>query len=401
MAREINLVPTSKFEAIKAIRLRNFLLFLSIAVAGGAIAVVFVLGTILGGQGLILEGKDNMLNLYSKKINSYTELTDFLTIKDQLGKLRTLADNKKIFSRTFNLLPIFIPTNGDDVNFSKVNIDLVNQDEENPTDNVRIYVEAQANANKEPYIDYNVLDAFKKAMDYYRYDFGTYVNELGDTIPSYCIIEKDDNGAFLHEEGKFYAYWTAKADGCDPRHPVDLLSEEDEDEESVATEDGEEAEMEYNYTSYNGLDVVRIWRTPQFDEWYNDEYMSLDGSISGIPHFESSCISYIDGALDERTNKVYFNAVNEDCRLIPDGAEGFRIEESSNGRGEDNELILSFKGQIFVTPEYYRLQNTHMMAVAPSGRFNVTDSYMQIQSLFVPPAEACDFDDLECRNGGK
>ncbi len=401
MAREINLVPSSKFETIKAIRIRNFLLFLCIAVAGGAIAVVFVLGTILGGQNLILGGKDDMLKLYSQKINSYTELTDFLTIKDQLGKLRTLADNKNLISRTFNLLPVFIPANGDEVTFSNIDISI-------ESDAAMLSIQAQADAKTEPYIDYNVLDAFKKAMDYYRYDYGTYVNELGDTIPSYCIIESDENGTLFNDGGKFYAYWTAKIDGCDPRHPVDLLNEDEEDENlddglaelEIDIDSDEEKEMSYVYTSYDGMDVVKIWRTPQFADWYNDEYMSLDGTITGIPHFESSCISY-HGELDEITGDPYFTQENESCQLVVDGVDGFVIENSSNGRDQDKDLILTFKGIIKVSSEYYKMQKTHMMAIAPSGRYNVTDSYTQIQSLFVPPANACDLDDEECRNGGK
>lgn len=396
MAREINLVPTSKFETIKAIRLRNFLLFLCIAVAGGAIAVVFVLGTILGGQGLALSGKDNMLKLYSEKINSYSELTDFLTIKDQLGKLSTLADNKTLLSRTFGLLPVFIPANGDEVSFSKISLDF-NSD----TDAVAISIEAQADALNEPYIDYNVLDAFKKAMDFYRYDYGTFVNELGDKIPAYCIIENDMDGSLLNENGKLYAYWTAKVDGCDPRHPVDLLADEEADQEELGEEfDDEEKEMGYDYTLFGDQEVVKIWRTPQFDEWYEKELMSLDGTIDGVPHFESECISY-HGEYDEVSDAVYFSSENNECKLIANGVEGFTITDSSNGRNKDDELILSFKGVINIEKDFYKMRNTHMMAIAPSKRYNVTDSYTQIQSIFVAPANPCDIDDEECRNGGK
>lgn len=399
MAREINLVPSSKFETIKAIRLRNFIFFLCIAVAGGAIAVVFVLGTIVGGQSIALSGKDNMLKAYSEKINSYTELTDFLTIKDQLGKIQNLSDNKKLLSRVFNLLPVFIPTNGDKVSFSRV--ELLMEDSS-------LTVQAQADAMTEPYIDYNVLDAFKKAMDYYRYDYGTYVNELGDAIPSYCIIENDPvTGNFFSEDGKYYAYWTAKVDGCDPRHPVNLLEDDEEEsdaedviEDENVDEDEEEKEMAYSFELYSGVEVVKIWRTPLFDEWYANEYMSLDGSISGVPHFESSCYSY-DGTFDEGTEMVYFTEINDSCLLIEDGVGGFVIETSGNARNQDEELVLTFDGTIKVSAEYFKMQNTHMMAIGVNRRYNVTDSFVQVQSMFVLPAVECDEDDIECKNGGK
>ena len=43
-----------------------------------------------------------------------------------------------------------------------------------------------------------------------------------------------------------------------------------------------------------------------------------------------------------------------------------------------------------------------MLATAPSGLYNVTDSYMQIQNIFGAPASNCDEDDTLCnnKNGG-
>lgn len=403
MAREINLVPSIKFETIKAIKIRNFILFLCIAVSIGCCVFVFILGTILGGQSLILDGKDKMLDLYSKKITSYDELTDFLTIKDQLGKLKVLADNRNVMSRTFNLLPVLVPTNGDAVNFSKATLSV--------EDSISLSVEGQANALTEPFIDYNVLDALKKSMDYMRYDYGRYVNELDQEIPAYCIIETDqDDGSYFRDGDNYYAYWTVKVDGCDPRHPVDLL-EEDEEEENDESEDDEESddktstdeygesEMRYTFEAYNGQEVVKIWRTPQFEEWYADEKMDFSGKISGIPHFESECISY-EGVEDSYGNP-YFRQINDECYLVKDGVEGFRIEQSSNGRNQDQDLVLSFRASILIDPEYFKMQNYHMVALGPSGRFNVTDSYMQVQSLFVAPVIECDTNDTACNGGGK
>ena len=161
-----------------------------------------------------------------------------------------------------------------------------------------------------------------------------------------------------------------------------------------------EEEMQYDLTSYDGVEVVKIWRTPLFKDWYDEEYIDLGGTISGIPHFESACITY-SGVIDEITNEPFFTSSNDSCELVVDGINGFRIDESGNARNQDEDLILSFKGAISIDPAYYNMQNTHMMAVAPNGRFNVTDSYMQVQSMFVPPAEACEINDLECRSESK
>ena len=40
-----------------------------------------------------------------------------------------------------------------------------------------------------------------------------------------------------------------------------------------------------------------------------------------------------------------------------------------------------------------------MLAVAPSGRYNVTDSYIQVQDIFGAPATDCSSSDTLCNNG--
>ena len=43
-------------------------------------------------------------------------------------------------------------------------------------------------------------------------------------------------------------------------------------------------------------------------------------------------------------------------------------------------------------------ENTHMRAIAPAGRHNVTDSYAQVQNMFSERARACSADDATCEN---
>ena len=57
MAREINLVPDIKGEMIKALKLRNFIFFISIVVAGASVAVVLVFAMIAGGQQVAVNSK--------------------------------------------------------------------------------------------------------------------------------------------------------------------------------------------------------------------------------------------------------------------------------------------------------------------------------------------------------
>lgn len=375
MAREINLVPDIKSEMIKTLKLRNFIFFLCIVVAAASIGVTAIVGLIMGGQQLALDSKKSTLESLSTKLNSYSDLDDFLTIKDQLGNINTLANNKKVLSRTFNILSALIPTGADTITVSELNVSLSG---DQPT----FSFDAQANAGKEPFIDYNVLDSFKKSMQYMRYDYGNYVDKNGAIIPAYCMIESGQDGATFTDSSRgIYAFWTINAEGCNP---------------STNTKTGD-----YNTEDYNGEQVVRIWRTPQYNDWYKQTevagqpYMSLDGQISGVEHFESSCITYTGNASQNSANPKWIES-NESCLLVPGGIDGIAVSDSSNGRGAGDELVLRFSAVISLAPEVYNFTNSHVLAIAPSGRHNVTDSYVQIQAMFGERARDCAEGDTAC-----
>lgn len=380
MSKEINLVPDIKDEMIKTLKMRNFIFFLCIVVAAASVGITLVFGLIAGGQKLAIDGKNETINQLSAKLNSYSDLGDFLTIKDQLGNISTLTSNKKVFSRTFDILLALNPAGVDTITISELSVNMADEQ-------TTFTFDAQANANKEPFIDYNVLDAFKKSMKYTRYDYGKYVTREGDTIPAYCIVDADNNGSFFNDETRgYYAYWTIDAEGCN-----------------------ESKSENYNTEEYEGQKVVRIWRTPQFSEWYKETpvegqpSMTLDGSISGVAHFESSCITYTGNDSESSANPKW-TSTNDTCLLVPDGDDGIVISESSNGRNNDKELVLRFSATINLNPEIYKFSNTHVMAIAPSGRRNVTDSYVQVQAMFGERAADCAEDDVDCKsntaNGG-
>lgn len=414
MAREINLVPDVKGEMIKALKLRNFIFFLCIVVASASVAVSIIFAGIAGGQQAIVDGKKNTIDTLSKKINSYSDLSDFLTIKDQLGNLSSISDNKKLLSRVFNVLPALLPTGANTITISELNINL-------STDKPTISFDAQANSGEPPYIDYAVLESFKKSMDFLRYDYGDYVDKEGSVIPAYCIVESGTDGATFYDQDKssYYAFWLITGDGCNPAYKTEEETEENEEakenEKTEKTEDNnsdkkvstsEFAKRSEGYTTeeYNGQTVVRIWRTPQFNDWYkatkteDKPYMDLDGNISNVPHFESKCTTY-SGSKNSNTGNITWSSSNESCKLVPGGAEeGIKISSSSNGRGSNDELVLRFSATITFAPEFYKFSNHHMLAIAPTGRHNVTDSYVQIQNMFEQRASDCAEDDTDCKN---
>ena len=391
MSREINLVPDIKGEMLKALRMRNLILFICIVVSVASISVAGIFALIMGGQQLALDTKQSTLNSLSAKLNSYSDLSDFLTIKNQVDGIDSLSSNKKVLSRTFNILSALIPTGPDTITISELDVNLA---EESPT----LSFKAQANAGNEPKIDYKVLEAFKKSMQFMYYDYGNYVDKNGATIPAYCIIGTGPDGATLSDPEKgLYAYWTIDAAGCNPSAESDSS---DSSDSSSSSSSSDTTAPTYNTETYEGQTVVKIWRTPQTDSWYSatkvegQPYMSLDGQISGIEHFESQCISYV-GNPGADANKPKW-VENKECQLVPEGIDGIAISDSSNGRDSGGELVLRFNAVITLDPKVYAFTNNHMLAIPPTGRRNVTDSYVQIQSMFAERASDCSEDDVDC-----
>lgn len=432
MAREINLVPDVKNEMIRALKLRNLIFFICIIVGIVSAVVLAVFGSIVGGQQIIIGNNKATLDLMSGKLSGYEkDLNDYLTIRDQLSDISDTTSRKKVLSRTFDILATLLPTGADTITISELNVNLANDE---PT----FSFDAQANAGREPYIDYNVLDSFKKSMKYMRYDYGRYVDKDGNQIPAYCMIETADDGSMLNENGQLFAYWTIEAEGCNPGEAeyIPAIEETEEEEEANTEEDNnsgsssnrnnntnedeEEAEDEgeednnsnsnnstrskrpspdaYETEAYNDMNVIKIWRTPQFEEWYKNDNMTTDGTIQGVPHFESSCITYT-GEPTDKTGVFKWTDSNENCKLIAtsnDNEDGIRISDSSNGRGAGDELVLRFSAVITLNPEVYSFNNFHMIAIPPSGRHNVTDSYVQIQAMFGEAARPCAEGDTAC-----
>ena len=404
MALEINLVPDIKNEMIKTLKLRNFIFFLCIIVASASVIVTFIFGVIVGGQSIAINNKKDLLNSLSAKMNSYSDLNEFLTIKDQVGNISTITGDKRVASRTFNILSALFPSGPDTIQISELNINLT---EEAPT----FTFDAQANAVQAPFIDYNVLDSFKKSMAYMRYDYGNYVDRDNNVIPAYCMIEKDANGSYFMDETSKdrYAYWTILAEGCNNLDEEDLKNatkKETSEEGGEVVETIEKPTIAgYTLEDYNGLSVVKIWRTPQAS-WYNPSarddkpQLTEDGEIKNVAHFESQCIKYQITVKGKTVTKI--DDTTNVCALVPGETDDERIMilESSNGRDASEQLVLRFSAMIALNPDVYDFNKNHMIAIAPSTRRNVTDSYVQLQAIFGERARDCQEGDTAC-NGGE
>ena len=404
--QEINLVPDIKNEAIKSIKLRNATFFLSIVIVAVSLGFIAVFSSIAGGQQAIVGSKQNDIETLSNKIKSYKDLDNFLTIKDQLGGLSKISENKTVLSRVFNVLTALLPKGNNTIKISELSINL----QESP---VVISFDAQANAGEPPYYDYLVLDSFQKSMQYMRYYYGRYVDKEGNEIPAYCIIESGIDGANFQDQDKgIYAYWLITGEGCNPSYEAEY----DEDG-TVTNSDSVTSGYESEVEEYEGQTVVKIWRTPQFSDWYSEEpaeyapYMSESGTIENVAHFDSSCITYSAIENYQATGNPSETSYTTDgsltwvgtnqCELVDlsvNNGISVPANSNSNGRGADGELVLRFSASIYLEPEVFSFENKHLLALGPSSRYNVTDSFVQIKEMFAPAASECADDDIACKN---
>ena len=441
---EINLVPDVKSDMIKAQKNRNLIFFICLVISIASGSAVAFLGSIKGAQDLTMTGQDAHLKNLSTKITGYEELAEFLTLQNQINGIAKIEDNQKVLSRAVMFLNALIPSGPDTVEVSELAIDL---------SNTSLSFDAQANAGKEPDIDYRVLESFIKRTNMMTFDYGRYVDSQGNEIPSRCINEYDPSGNMYEENGSIYAIWTRGETGCDPTRDdyatnadgTVTVSTIDVDLDSTQMNNGQSETGNLNNNTDDKkkeedtqkvIEIVpseKIYRTPQFTAWYKGEEwktsqdgiddgeiepdeegtrinitnykytpeMTTSGEISGIPHFDSKCITYEGEDTSEGDVKSAKWSASNNCQLVP---EGITISESSNGRDADDKLVLRFSASLQIAPEAFAFRNKHVMAIGPNGQ-NVTDSYVQLEKIFAAPAEACAIGDTECQNevnsGGK
>lgn len=369
---EVSLVPEVKIQAIKALKLRNLVLYICIMVSVISVGAVVILFGVKSGQDIAMATQDSKLTTLSAKLMGYDELGDLVTVQTQLEKLSEIANNKTVLSRVFGAMDVMLPQGGDVVQLSDLRVDLY--------ENV-IRMEAQADAKVAPLIDYRVLESFKKGVALTKYDYGRFVDANGAELPTWCVSEADENGNAYRNGESYFAWWNVQAEGC---QAVAKSASADMDDNFVYSDN---AEVEKN--EEDQVTRVKIWRTPQFTAWFNAGLMDLGGKIQGIEHFASACTTY--AGTTQPSGTPHWTSTNN-CMLAP---EGLTVSSSSNGRDSSDNLVLRFTASAAVNPEFFAFRNKHMIAIGPMGQ-NVTDSYVQIGGMFTQAARECDVNDSEC-----
>lgn len=119
----INLIPNVKQELLRAQHQRTAVISIAITVGIVAVAVVVVLGVIVGGQKLYSAQLDNEIDNKSASLLSTPDLTNMLTLQNQLGKIDTINDAKNIDSRLFDILVATNPPAPNNISISSVVLD--------------------------------------------------------------------------------------------------------------------------------------------------------------------------------------------------------------------------------------------------------------------------------------
>lgn len=154
---EINLVPDVKQELINAQRIRTSVISLSILVGIAAIAIVIVLAVwVFGIQAARGALSDDAIKKESQKLSQVADITNILTIQNQLSKLPAMHDSKGIDSRIFDVITTINPPAPNNVSINNLSLDSLSK---------TITIEAQA-AN-----GYPALEVFKKTITATTFEF--------------------------------------------------------------------------------------------------------------------------------------------------------------------------------------------------------------------------------------
>ncbi len=146
---QINLVPDIKQAMLRAQRMRNVTISLSILaglIAGGT---VVLMGAILGTQAVAESITAKRIDDEFKTLRDTKDINNALTIQNQLDKIGSLNSSRTVNSRLLDVLAAINPAAPNDVKLSKVTLD--------PSQS-RLTLEGSAEAG------YSAAEAFRKTI---------------------------------------------------------------------------------------------------------------------------------------------------------------------------------------------------------------------------------------------
>ena len=382
---EISLVPDVKGEMIKQQKIRNLIFMICVIVAGSCAAVILILVSIMTGQSIKIASQDTEISCrstglttdggtcdgskYGTGIMRFENVSELLTIQDQMRNINLLNERKMKLSRIFAYLDVLLPM-GDD----KILIDELNLSLEKGT----IYFEGNGYSSNNTHT--RSIEAFKKKALASYYDTGSYKrfdSSVGDyvDIPSFCIEEKVENGRII-------GIYNRGDPGCEA--PMIESEETEEGEEGtegdVNTAEGDENEDESKGVKKEQIRILRSYKTSDEKEACkagNNEKGRKTSDCTKDYYFESNCIVY------DAEGKIDTNATIEACPIIVDDIQ---TSEPKVGKDGDDNTVAVFDASVPFNVEIFYASNHHMIIVGPA-RQNVTDSYIQVRDMFTAKAD--------------
>ncbi|MCL2869286.1 hypothetical protein FWF48_00535 [Candidatus Saccharibacteria bacterium] len=174
---EINLIPDVKRELLKAQKIRNLIISISILASLVAAGVVVLLAvTVYVGQVLASQMADNSINDEFNKFKSHQNVSQVLTIQDQLNNLAQLDSQRYTVSRIFGILDVISPSNPNQITVSELRYDKATR---------TVSIEGQA-AN-----GFVALEAFQKTITSTTYE---YAHGKGNLITSPVVVGEQSMG---------------------------------------------------------------------------------------------------------------------------------------------------------------------------------------------------------------
>lgn len=184
---ELNLVPDVKQELIKAQRVRTAVISITILVGIISIGVVVILALYLFGVQTVRNTfADGDIKSKAASLEKVSDITNTLTIQNQLSKLSVMHDEKNITSRIFDVLTAINPPAPNAIVMSSVKLD---------ADNKTILVDGQA-AN-----GFEAAELFKKTILTTKMSYKA-DNDEQQTVPLTTDVSTSDTSFGEDASGK-------------------------------------------------------------------------------------------------------------------------------------------------------------------------------------------------------
>lgn len=121
---EINLIPDVKMELIKAQKMRSLVISVAIFISIVAVAIVVLMALyVFAGQGLRNGLANDSIDKKGKELFAVQDLSEILTVQNQLKNISALSNDRQINSRVFRMLEAIVPTGENAAKISQLSID--------------------------------------------------------------------------------------------------------------------------------------------------------------------------------------------------------------------------------------------------------------------------------------